>query len=136
MSETPEEDFVQTTEEVIRDRLLHVLTLYPGISPSMLQVGIGTAISPKMWHPVMLKLKENGIVVESETVAKAPNGRDLSYKKLVVASREDWKVLETEDPWRFVPQVAGRCPMCGADCYETPSGIACKNGHGGIDPVI
>lgn len=77
-----EDDFVQTSDDVIRARLLHVLHIYQGISPSMLQVGIGTAISPKMWHPIMAKLKEEGLVKETEVMAQAPNGRDLTYKKL------------------------------------------------------
>jgi len=77
-----DEDFVQTTDDFIRARLIHVLHIYPGISPSMLQVGIGTAISPKMWHPIMNKLKEEGLVKETEYMAQAPNGRDLTYKKL------------------------------------------------------
>jgi hypothetical protein len=88
MSIETEDDFVQTTDQVIRDRLLHVLTIYPGISASMLQVGIGTAISPKMWHPVMAELKKTGQVYETEFAAKAPNGRDLTYKKLFVRAPE------------------------------------------------
>lgn len=80
----PEDDFVPTTDDFIRARLVHVLTIYPGISPSMLQVGIGTALSPKMWHPIMAKLKAEGFVQEEEVMSQAPNGRDLTYKKLTL----------------------------------------------------
>lgn len=84
MSET-EEDFIPTTDDYIRARIIHVLTIYPGISPSMLQVGIGTALAPKMWHPVMQRLKDDGLVVETEVMAQAPShGRDLTYKKLTL----------------------------------------------------
>ena len=89
-----EDDFIPTSDDVIRARLIHVLTIYPGISPSMLQVGIGTAISPKMWHPIMTKLKAAGIVKEEEVMAQAPNGRDLTYKKLVVTLPVVLPVLE------------------------------------------
>ena len=29
----------------------------------------------------------------------------------------------------------GKCPVCNADTFNTPSGIVCTNGHGGITPV-
>jgi hypothetical protein len=34
------------------------------------------------------------------------------------------------------PTPAGtRCSMCGEEQYNTPSGVTCKNGHGGADPI-
>lgn len=138
MSIEAEEDFVQTTDEVIKDRLLHVLTIYPRISPSMLQVGIGTAISPKMWHPVMKALREQGIVVEEETAAKAPNGRDLNYKHLSVAPRELWSITLPQAPKVIGPNMGytgGLCSECREPQFETPSGVTCTNGHGGADPL-
>lgn len=75
-----EEDFVPVVESVIQERIIHVLTIYPRISPSMLQVGIGTAISPKLWHPIFNRLKAEGRIVESEYVARGPTGRDQTYK--------------------------------------------------------
>lgn len=97
MTTDTEEDFVPATDDIIRARLIHVLTIYPGISPSMLQVGIGTAISPKMWHPIMNRLKEEGIVKESEYMAQAPNGRDLTYKKLTIVNAQTTLVPLLED---------------------------------------
>lgn len=29
----------------------------------------------------------------------------------------------------------GACPECGADCVDSPSGVVCANGHGGVEPV-
>jgi hypothetical protein len=29
----------------------------------------------------------------------------------------------------------GKCPVCGTAQHKTPSGIVCKNGHGGLDPA-
>lgn len=31
--------------------------------------------------------------------------------------------------------ILGACPVCGAPCYECPSGVVCTNGHGGVEPV-
>ncbi len=75
-------DFVSITDELIKDKIVHVLTVYPNISRSMLQVGIGPAISPKMWHPILQLLKNEGRVVENEEEAKGPTGRDQTYKHL------------------------------------------------------
>lgn len=87
-----EDDFVPLTNSIIRARILHTLMIYPKISNSMLQVGIGTAIGPKMWHPVMAELKSDGIVQEVEQVAKGPTGRDQTYKILsLVVSRPDYE---------------------------------------------
>jgi len=36
---------------------------------------------------------------------------------------------------RSVQEVLGDCPECGADCIDSPSGVVCLNGHGGVDPV-
>lgn len=36
---------------------------------------------------------------------------------------------------RSVQEVLGDCPKCGADCIDSPSGVVCLNGHGGVDPV-
>ena len=82
MSEDNDTDFVSITEEMIHDKICHVLTIYPGISYSMLQVGIGPAISPRMWHPVMQKLKERGRVQEREQIVKGPTDRVQTYKHL------------------------------------------------------
>lgn len=79
MSGDEEHDFVETTDSLIEDRIVHVLTIWPKINMSMLQVGIGTAISPKMWHPIFNKLLADGKIVRQEFVGKGPTGRDQSY---------------------------------------------------------
>lgn len=83
-----EEDFVPVVENVIQERIIHVLTIWPKISLSMLQVGIGTAISPKLWHPVYQKLKAEGRILESEFVAKGPTGRDQTYKIVSLVNQD------------------------------------------------
>lgn len=81
----PEEDFVPISEKLIESKILSTLTIYPQISYSMLQVGIGTAIAPAMWHPILKRLKEEGRIVELEKASRSPTGRDLTYKILQLA---------------------------------------------------
>ena len=133
---TEEDDFVPATEEYIRSRIIHVLTIYPGISPSMLQVGIGTALGPKLWHPVMERLKASGRVVETEKMAQTPGGRDLTYKILTLgAEGKPQPILDDNgdlDTSKYTPTNTC-CSECGEFQYETPAGITCKNGHGGAE---
>lgn len=76
----PEEDFVEISEQIIQEKILHTLKIYPKISVSMLQVGIGTAISANMWKPVFDKMIELGkIEVETRTF-RAPSGRDIRHR--------------------------------------------------------
>lgn len=143
---TVEDDFVPATEEYIRGRIIHVLTIYPGISSSMLQVGIGTALGPKLWHPVMDRLKASGRVVETEIMAQAPNGRDLTYKHLTLVP-ESQSILGVDltkaelnllaDPdWSQLTPTNTSCSVCGEHQYETPGGITCQNGHGGAEVKV
>lgn len=78
MSE-PEDDFVPVTDNLIRDKIIHALTIWPRISPSMLQVGIGTSISPKMWHPIFDSLIKEGRIQKEEVSGRGPTGRDQVY---------------------------------------------------------
>lgn len=79
MSIEEEQDFEAATTDLIRSKILHVLRIYPKVSMSMLQVGIGTAISPKMWHPIFQSLKKEGKIKEETVAAQGPTGRDQSF---------------------------------------------------------
>lgn len=76
-----DEAFVElrAAQKLIRDKIVHTLTIWPQLSPSMLQVGIGTAITPKLWHPILKDLEEAGIIVRTEVRAKSHIGRDQVY---------------------------------------------------------
>lgn len=83
---TEEEDFVPIAHDVIREKIIHVLTIWPILSPSMLQVGIGTALTPKLWHPVLNNLIIEGVVKREEYRAKTPTNRDQVYTRLSLAA--------------------------------------------------
>lgn len=73
------EDFLSAAEKNIGDRIRHILTIYPKLSMSMIQVGIGTALTPKLWHPVLAKMKESGEIQEDSIQATTPTGRMQVY---------------------------------------------------------
>lgn len=66
----------------IRDRILLVLTVYPIISPTMLQAGLGPQIRPKNWRPVLNDMIEEGVVLEEIYNTKTVHGRYHSYTRL------------------------------------------------------
>lgn len=90
-------DFVSITDSLIKDKIVHVLTVYPGVSRSMLQVGIGPAISPKMWHPILDLLKNEGRVIETEEEVKGPTGRDQTHKHLTLVPADQAIPLKVRD---------------------------------------
>jgi len=73
------ESDTESFEATIYDKIVHVLSVYPKLSPSMLQVGIGTSVPPSIWRRVLQDLVEEGKVVKDEEVRLAPSGRHQLY---------------------------------------------------------
>jgi hypothetical protein len=39
-------------------------------------VGFGTSLGPRLWHPTLEALEQEGLVVREEIRTKTPSGRD------------------------------------------------------------
>lgn len=72
-------------EDVIRGRILHTLGIYPKQSYSMLQVAIGTGLSPQLWHPVLDRMLNEGIVHKRQVTETTPSGRSQVYTIISLA---------------------------------------------------
>lgn len=66
----------------IRDKILHLLRIYPIVSPSMLQIGIGSSLPTSIWRPVLQELLDTGEVKEDIIVSLSAAGRNQSYTLL------------------------------------------------------
>lgn len=81
---------VQPTEiagtDSIRTRILHLLTVYPRISPSMLQIGIGTSVPPTIWRPILDELVKDHKVMITSINIQSPAGRTRSYQVVSLES--------------------------------------------------
>ena len=66
----------------IEDRITHCLKIYPILSHSMLQTGIGTNISPIDWKPVLQEMIHKGKVIRDELQVKSVSGRDFCYNRI------------------------------------------------------
>lgn len=71
----------------IRDRIIHLLGMYPILSPSMLQVGLGPNLPPKEWRPVLAEMLEDKTVTRLEIVAPTPFGQHRTYTQLSLTKK-------------------------------------------------
>jgi len=67
-------------EANIRARIIHMLSVYPILSPSHIQQGMG--ILPGTWKPILEKLITEEVVSRSHRVAETPTGRQQTYTLL------------------------------------------------------
>ncbi len=66
----------------IRDKILHILKIYPIISPTMLQGGLGPYMRPRQWRPILEQLVREGKVEETQESLQTHTGRYNMYSKL------------------------------------------------------
>lgn len=66
-------------EGMIRKKIIHVLTIYPKISVTMLQMGIGTSQAPKVWKPVLEAMIKEGSVKRQIISSVTPLERAQTY---------------------------------------------------------
>ncbi len=66
----------------IEVKILHLLGIYPIISPTMLQSALGPSTKPADWRPVLGKLIAAGRVIEEQKSMQTPSERYNTYSKL------------------------------------------------------
>lgn len=74
-----------TNDQFIEEKILHILRIYPKLSSSMLQVAIGTGLSPQLWHPVFEKMVLNGTLEKRQIIETTPKGRNQTYTIISIA---------------------------------------------------
>lgn len=73
-------DDPESMESILRAKIVHILKIYPKIGPSMLQVGLGTGLMPSLWHPVLNRMIEDGIIEKTQLTTSNPgSGRSQVY---------------------------------------------------------
>ena len=76
-----EEQLIMESDD-IRDKILHILSIYPVISPTMLQGGLGPSLKPAVWRPILSELIDSGKVEETQDSMRTPTQRYNTYTKL------------------------------------------------------
>jgi hypothetical protein len=69
---------MQSTDIIIEDKIVHILDMFPKISPSMLQISLGSGISSSIWKPVLERLIEEEKVYRYQEESVSPGGRHQS----------------------------------------------------------
>ncbi len=77
-----DEEMSNDVNDIVVERIKYALTIYPILSPSMLQVGIGNNINSSVWRPLLQKLIEDGIVFKQELLTETPAGRKFPHTRL------------------------------------------------------
>lgn len=74
-------------EDMIAQRIKHTLSIFPKLSPSMLQIGVGTGFPPALWHPVLERLIALGEVTRTqEAVIHPVSNRQQTYTILSLSA--------------------------------------------------
>jgi hypothetical protein len=80
--------------DVVEQKIMEIITVYPRISPTMLQAGLGPSLSPELWRPALEKLIRRNLV--SQTAEFPPAGskrtRPFAVIELVEVDIKDVKV--------------------------------------------
>lgn len=86
-SEAKERTFEQGE---IEDKIVHILGIYPIISPTMLQSGLGPYVKPAIWRPALQELIARGRVIETQESLQTPAERYNTYTKLRLVDTPDF----------------------------------------------
>lgn len=78
----------EAMELSIRTKIIHVLSIYPCISPTMLQIGIGPGLAPEFWHGVMEAMIMEGEISKTQVQAQAPSGRTQTYTRIQLVPKK------------------------------------------------
>lgn len=87
--EEKKEKYLNPTAFHCRELIIHTLSIYPQLSATMLQVGIGPGISPKHWRPVLHDMVKEGVVKLDTKVYLTPSDRNQTY---YLYSLRNWEV--------------------------------------------
>lgn len=70
-----------TAEEgkMVADKIRHLLTYFPKLSHSMLQVGLGSTVPASLWRPILEEMVAEGEVCIVTVMATMPSGRSATF---------------------------------------------------------
>ena len=67
----------------IKAKIVHILLIYPVISPSMLQAGLGPQIKASVWRPILDKMIREELIIKQDSITlKSPAGRTITYVQI------------------------------------------------------
>lgn len=78
----------QSPGENIAARIKHILSVFPKLSHSMLQVGLGSTIPAKDWRPILDEMVAEGTVSIQTKYLTTPAERSQGYSIISLTEEE------------------------------------------------
>jgi len=69
----------KSLEQEVATKILHILQVFPAISPSMLQIGIGSSLPAKLWRPILQQMIDDKVVKQDFCLFPTASGRQTTY---------------------------------------------------------
>lgn len=73
---------MSTVEKTIHAKIKHILQIYPIISPTMLQSGLGPQVIASVWRPILAEMIVDKVIKRDSVTLKSPAGRNITYVQL------------------------------------------------------
>lgn len=86
-----------TANEQIRMKIIELLTVYPRMSPTMLQAGLGPSLAPAFWRPIYDGLIAEGSVVQYAELPPLSTRRTHPYT-VIELTRVDVSNIKVPQP--------------------------------------
>lgn len=111
----------------IHNRIIHVLTLYPKLSPTMLQMGLGPQTETKIWKPILEEMILKDEVVREFVTLLSPGGRWKSYTFLSLRVPGELKTFSLEGYHEMAQQAVDASNASRAEAAEATKAEGTQN---------
>lgn len=88
---------LNSSEQAIADKIMGILELFPKVSPSMLQISLGSGIPVDVWKPVLEKLITSGDLYRYNITALKPSGRMQSVAVISTSPDDGTMGVQSEE---------------------------------------
>jgi EAL domain-containing protein (putative c-di-GMP-specific phosphodiesterase class I) len=75
-------------DRVFREKILHVLGIYPKLGRHHLQISLGTSVPASVWKPVLDAMIRDGTLKEETIPSESPSGRQQNYTAISICHIE------------------------------------------------
>ena len=75
-------------DDFVRERIIALLTVYPILSPSMIQIGLGSSLPTFVWRPVFDRMLISGELVEGLVEGPPSDNRQRPFKTVSLAKQD------------------------------------------------
>lgn len=75
-------------QEIYKDKIRRILSVYPRLSPSMLHVGLGPSTPAEIWRPILQDMIESGEINETTVPVDGSSARKYRVLSLNAKAKD------------------------------------------------